>query len=90
MLESLNTLIPVHHVHERFYHFLSRAFAKEADKAFLGSISEILKSLEDLSNFIAAYQEEDVHRGKHLSLLDHGINLCEVISCYGFQSFLRL
>jgi len=59
-------LAGVNQFREMLYLFLSRAFSKEADQAFLQDSLKILNSLEDLSDLVEISQEEDIQNGKRL------------------------
>jgi TorA maturation chaperone TorD len=64
--ESINPMVGVNQFREMLYLFLSRAFSKEADKAFLWNASKILNSLESLSDLREVTHEEDIQSGKYL------------------------
>jgi TorA maturation chaperone TorD len=64
--ESISPNIGVNQFREMLYLFLSRAFSKEADEALLWNASEILNSLEDLSDLPEISQEENIQSGKNL------------------------
>jgi len=64
--ESINALAGVNTFRGTFYLFLSRAFSKEVDKAFMQNVSEMISSLDDLSNHTDIFQEENVQKGKQL------------------------
>jgi TorA maturation chaperone TorD len=59
-------MVGVNQFREMLYLFLSRAFSKETDQAFLGNASKILDSLETLSEVREITHGEDIQRGKDL------------------------
>jgi TorA maturation chaperone TorD len=64
--ESINPMVGVNQFREMLYLFLSRAFSKEVDRAFLWNASKILNSLENLSGLREITHTEEIQSGQHL------------------------
>jgi TorA-specific chaperone len=60
---SKKDLVKVHQFREMFYLFLSRSFSREVDKAFLQSVFEISKSLQDSFKDV---EESNLSQGREL------------------------